>query len=410
VFGVLVFLALVAVVLFLLWKLKPGKLSSTEASASFGSRGAWAVSVLVAAAIAAGLYYFVPPPHEPQVNGGPTPPGPQPRPGPQPQPQPRIDADVQACRDALALVAAQPGDTPEERENKELEARWIRYLADIQSGGDHANWSDRPCELYVRNHRRPAAEAVSRGLVTIQAYGNNLQTVTVRVTLTSPAGASIVVPVGTLFASASAGKQNMMAATSLRFIFAPVPAGDSRASLPERLNPIGTAHAVYRTAQRPRTMERQVPAYCINRWRDIPGSDSRLAVSFPDASERLPRLVSCLETQPGGHRAKQLAVWMISDGLIDLTRSQLEERLYAEGAKNAPQTGAELAELLKQIDPSVSEELLRQTRSLPRAEVARVLATRLREDAQKDLARYAATEPLLRGCGYDVSGSAFFRK
>jgi hypothetical protein len=384
-----------------------------------------AIPAALGAAVIGGLY-FVFQPTEPGRDA----PGPVAEPSPElPQANQAPVVDVDACRDALALLEPEPHDTPQQREAKDLERRWVQYLEEIQSQADHANWSGQPCELYARNHRRSAREAVALGLATIEAQGNGLKSVTLRVTLNGATGTSIIVPVGTQFTSGSAGTQNMMAAASIRFSFAPVPAGDTRAAagpleslrfMLDRPSLIGAARAgeryglrqaMYRPPSGPRTYVGEVPAYCINRWRNVPGADAAFSVSYPDEASPLPRLLSCLEKQPAEHGVKQLAVWMISDDLVNLTPAQLEERIFEEVKGKARHlTGAELAEIAKQRNASISEDLLRQMRSLSSAEVEQVQSILLRRLAQEDARAYAEAGPLLQACGYDTADSAFFRE
>jgi hypothetical protein len=389
-----------------------------ERTSAGGSGAAWAWSVAFAAVVAVGLYVWVSGP--PQPSPSPSPPQPQPQPTPTPTPQ---LAEVDACRDAMVFTEPDARDSSEQREQKELEGRWIQYLASIQSQGDHANWEGKPCDEYLQSHRRTAAQAMQTGFASIQAYGNNLQTVTVRVTVSTPGSAYIIVPVGTVFASSSAGTQNMMAAGSFHFSFAPVPASDSRSSLLERLSPVRQAHAMYRPSANPRWIEGEVKAYCINRWREVPASDTRLTVTFPDPSDRLPRLVACLEDQSAAeHGLRQFAVWMVSDNLLDMTPQQLEERIYQEIAAKLPAraqrlSGADLAAFLKRVNPSVGEDVLAAFRNLSGEELAKARDAWLRgrqaearKAAEENLPVYARTETLLRACGIDVTNSAFFRK
>jgi len=203
-----------------------------------------------------------------------------------------------------------------------------------------------------------------------------------------------------------------------------VPASDTRSSLLERLNPVRTAHAMYRQpSQAPRWIEGTIKAYCINRWRDVPSPDTRFTVTFPDSSDRLPKLVACLEEhKDSDHRLRQLAVWMLSDNLLDMTPQQFEQRVYDEifrklSAKVQQMSAADLAAFVKEANPSVSEEILRAIRNLSGAELAREREGLLdearqeaRKDAQADVSSYARTETLLRSCGIDVTNSAFFRR
>lgn len=427
--GALLWLGVLALVVIGLWLLRkwtaedpaastaakkatPPPPPANDPESAYGSRAAWAVCLLVVASVVAALWYAGPSPRPPQPGPGPTP-----APTPVPTPPPVEARAIEACRNAMAMVEPLPNDTPEERDNRRLEVRWIQYLADIQARGDHANWSGEPCDLYVENHRRSSGAGVHSGLISMEVYGKNLQTVTVRVTLSGAsagagAGTYIVVPTGTLFASSSGGTQNMMAAENYLFSFAPVPAGDTTSWL-ERVNPIGTAYASFRPSQGSRTLVGELPAYCINRWRDIPGSDTQLTVSYPGASEPLPRLISCLEKQQGEHNLKQRAVWMVSDNLLALTPGELEDRLYDELTKKSTGelTGTQFADILRETNPSISEDMLRQARSLPRQELARYRGILLRKVVQQeDLPGYKATEQLLQSCGIDVVGSVFFRK
>ena len=430
--GVLAWLLLVALAGIILFKIKqrmgqraptpapaPSKPSPPPAVARASGawrRGLWPRGALVAAVIVAAVGMAVYWGRKPPL------PGPAPRveipaqPAPVPLP---AATEIAACRDALARVAPEADDNDEQRAGKALETRWIQYLADIQARGDHANWAGAPCDLYAQSHTQRARDAVLSGRAIVQAYGNDLRSVTVRVTVSTPGSTSIIVPAGTLFASPSGATQNMMAAGSFHFTFAPVPAEDDRAAGPaaralawlRRANPIGAAYASYRRVDKPRSLEGEVAAYCINRWRDIPSEQTQFQVSYPADSDRLAQLVSCLEEQPEDHHAKQLAVWMVSDNLLELTPQQLEDRIYDEISHKARElTGAQLAEMLKKIDPSTSEDVLREASRLSREELAQVRSVILRRQAQANIPRYAETEPLLRRCGFDVASSAFFRR
>ena len=282
----------------------------------------------------------------------------------------------------------------------------------------------------MQNHRWSASDAARTGFATFQAQGNNLRTVTVHVTITTPAGASIIVPAGTRFESSAAGTQSMISAVSLRFAFAPAPQDDGRLSsfqpgrrileFLERGNPVGAAYAAGREPVRtamfspssgPRTFSGTVPAFCINRWREVPGAQSQLAVTFPGEQDPLYKLASCLEASPAKHRLKQSAVWMISDNLIDLSVEQLEGRIFEEIKSKAQRaTGAELADFLKEMNPAVDEDSLRQIRNLPRDQVDQLSSMIQRKIAQEEARQYAEAGPLLQECGYDVSNSPFFRK
>ena len=169
-------------------------------------KAVFAVVIVAVIAAGAGLFYAGGKPPEPVPT--PVPPILQPQPE-LPRPDPRIAQEAsQRCRDATQLVLEERGGTQEERESRELDARWVEYLQAIQEEDDHANWPGDPCDLYVRNHTRTAREAFAPTFARIEARGKDLEFVNVKVTLTSDAGTTILVPAGTHFVSASSGTQD----------------------------------------------------------------------------------------------------------------------------------------------------------------------------------------------------------
>lgn len=138
-----------------------------------------------------------------------------------------------------------------------------------------------------RQGRMTLTEAVDAGVATVVATGQDLTTVRLRVTATEPV--QLTIPVGTLLTSGDAGTQNMMTAVE------------------EEL-------ALEGTPETPATREIVIAAYCINFHRDIPSDSSSFSVTEASGeAQPLKALADCLEGRETNHRARQLAMWAISD-------------------------------------------------------------------------------------------------
>jgi hypothetical protein len=337
--------------------------------------------------------------------------------------------DAQTClHEALQRIGQMEQEEPEQHDNLELEKSWLEYLQRIQAEGSYQNWSDRPCDLYLRNHPNQIDQAVAQGFATVTAQGNGLKTVQVSVTSTANTPV-LYLPVGTLFTSSSSGTQSMIAAQSARFVFHPVKTDDdtSQNSGP---SPRGRprlrvallrrgADSEFRNAalnvnmsenSSEQTMTQEVSSYCINRWLDVPESNVQFTVSQPEESSPLRKLVSCLADNPADHKAKQAAVWMLSDGLMDLTPPELADKFFAYDDEHYPRTLAEFMENLKGKNTDISEEDLQNLGSITPEQFDELRTKLLREQAEKEVQGYLAiTRPLLEGCGIDLSGKAFFQ-
>lgn len=340
--------------------------------------------------------------------------------------------EAQGCLDeGLRRLHQQAAEQPEQRENIELEENWLEYLQRIQAEGDFPNWSGGPCDLYLQTHAETVARAVDMGFATMEVRGDGLQKVTITVTSTPGhpiVNQSLLVPVGTLFTSSSAGTQSMIAASSIRFQFYPAAINstdNSSSSRNERemdFTKIRPQPAVFHPDARPalrnaalhlnvaQSVAQNVPSYCINRWREVPDTEAHFSVAELEESNPLRKLVACLDQNPAEHGMKQLAVWMLSDHLLDLTPQELADKFFAESDAHAVQTPAEFAESLKKNRPDISENDLEEIRSMPPEQFQQARVQLLRAQAEKEVKSYLEiTRPLLEGCGVEVSGSAFFR-
>jgi hypothetical protein len=234
-----------------------------------------------------------------------------------------------------------------------------------------------------------AGRAVEKAVASIEARGVDLENMTV--TVTSKANTTIIVPVGTRFSSSASGTQNMISAGTIRFVFTSASPGS------------------------PQTLTQQIPVYCVNRFLDVPTSASQFTVSYSEETDPVRKLVECLETKSASHRARQLAVWMISDQLLELSPEQLANKFVneVEVKWRAHATGPELAEILRESAPDTPAEVLDSITNMSADQVELVLESlkpKFRADAEAEVKRYAEqTGPLLRDCGYDLSSAAFFK-
>lgn len=182
-------------------------------------------------------------------------------------------------------------------------------------------------------------DAQAKGLVDVTATGIDLNEM--RVVVTAWAPVELTLPVGLLFISGDAATQNMMLAKTV----------------PVALNG---------SADNPESREIIVPVYCINRFRDTPSTASSFTLSAGGAETATLRgLAACLEGKAADEKARQMAVWVVSDDLQHLTAQQFAERLVeihrGEAARLGPvglskkwlQRGmnAELAQMVAALPP-----------------------------------------------------------
>lgn len=333
-----------------------------------------------------------------------------------PQPQERATEAAACGESAIQLLSAGAVETPDSA----LEKRWVRYLTTIQAQGDVANWSDMPCKLYVQNHVHDAGEAAAINLASIQVSGQDLNFVTLTVTPAIEGGGTIVLPAGTLFTAGSTATQNMILAdTAAISWFAPS-------------NPI--------RGDSPQAIVRNLSSYCINRWREVPGADASFQVTYSAQNDPLGKLAKCLERDAhSDHRAKQVAIWLVSDNLLEMTEAELAERLRKEIRDHNSWSLRFFQEAIRPDYPDASDEELtrliqeafRSQPNLTPVGVLEVVSHLPEEEAKERLDKFSDTDierwiaedaeggvqefvkdggPLLQGCGYDISSYALFGK
>lgn len=240
----------------------------------------------------------------------------------------------------------------------------------------------------------PLEEAVSKGLVTAEASGGGgtdyfvLRVGSVQQRMF---GLRIVVPSGLSFSSAAPGTQSMAVA---RTTMIDVPAG------------AGT-HA-----------EVRLPAYCLNRFLEAPKLESLLKLdegggSAPEERNPVRKLIGCMETAGTEHKVGQMAVWVVSEGLLQkpaaevlaLFRARIEKSMVAEVERKLDSPEA-FAALRKQL-PDIPAAKIQERIDRNKAEIARMEVQILIE---QEIGKYRAQARYpLEKCGYDVASAPFFR-
>jgi len=245
--------------------------------------------------------------------------------------------------------------------------------------------------------RMTLAEAKRRAAVVAEVApsgGGSGAEVRVDVVLRDASATEIVIPAGTLWRSRSAGTQTLAVARTLRFAFR---GGED----------VQRASAV-------------MQVYCTQRFLAPPDASSRFDLLLDDdpggGGETNPvrRLASCLDDKHAGapREQRQMAVWMVSDGLLALTPAEVSHKL-AERLRPAAEERARATlrlharDTLRARAPGVTDdEIDAAVREFEQKRLPRVIDETIDAEVAKD---WAATRPLLADCGVDVAGAAFFR-
>ena len=210
------------------------------------------------------------------------------------------------------------------------------------------------------------------------------------------------IPAGTLFTSNDMNMQNMMSARDVLVIF-----------------PGGSINQVQNIT---------IESYCINYFLDPPTLDPALPSSYRSdlkdvrystivSGDAIWELNQCLEKKSDSHSVRQMAIWMVSDGLMDMSREEVANKLaehYSENVHKAleglrhdlPIEGVESLsdeELIKTIEELIPPDSLKaygiNTDVLHPGNIAR---TKVDEFFQK-------AGPLLRDCGINTDTKRFFQ-
>jgi len=224
--------------------------------------------------------------------------------------------------------------------------------------------------------------------------GGGVSRVTIRITRAAGAsgGLSLIIPAGTVIANGQSEGQRLMTAKTVVV------------ALPD-----GTSEA-----------DQDVEVYCIDEFAETPTPQSVLSVQVPaddeasDETEPLHKLATCLDDKDMPHADKQLAVWLVSSGLLQKSPSDaleaitdsFEQRMIAEKRATLDRDGRQF---LKERHPSFSD-----------ADIAALLEGELNSEAAKihEQAAQGASEQLTRfrangrapleACGYEPSDMLIF--
>src|SRR5947209_1752504 len=226
------------------------------------------------------------------------------------------------------------------------------------------------------------ADAQDSGAVSVRVTGVDVEKMHVEVSSTRPG--TIVIPVGTVFASGSADTQTMISAATVRVVFA------------------GTG-----TYALPQIQSIDLEVYCINRFLDAPTAQSSFVVTRGGRElDPVRRLAACLEGKSDDHYARQLAIWMTSDHFIEMTDDQVREKLLNH-AVDLMTSDQGIKELSRAI-PNLSEDQLREIRDTP--EFRKVVVDAAAKEIEKEVDAYKTkARGLLEQCNFDLSTSKFFQ-
>jgi len=229
----------------------------------------------------------------------------------------------------------------------------------------------------------PIDQAAKKGDVEVEVRGEgSVDSVTATIIRVTGAG-SVTIPVGTVFRGGP-GTQSMMVARSVTVTF------------PEGAN----------------TQTIKLETYCINRFLDLPGTESILVIDDdqPAPAHPLRKLASCLEGKSLSKHERQIAIWVVSDNLWDLSEAALIDRLKSEFVKKIDSLGTDgLVDLVtRTLSPDDAQELRALIRSQGVGEIRAALTDVAEEMAAKDAKQYIKAAPTLRECGLDVEGKRLF--
>jgi hypothetical protein len=240
----------------------------------------------------------------------------------------------------------------------------------------------------------PLDQALTQGLVRVEATGaGGTSSVMLNVSAASNRviGLRIAVPSGARFSGT--GKHQAMAVSHTTVIDVPAAAG---------------------------TMVRtEIPAYCLNRFLPPPSLEASLKLeegsgSEPEEREPIQKLIKCLEKGSADRKVGQMAVWVVTEGLLDKSRSQVLELFRARAEKElvaeveTKLASAENFQALKTQFPDIPEERIRERIAQTKRDVAQAEVAKVIEREIDDYVR-SAYHPL-RDCGYDTSTARFFQR
>lgn len=223
-------------------------------------------------------------------------------------------------------------------------------------------------------------------------------------------GYAVTIPTGTVLLSGSKGTQDLITAQRVVAILPPSPAQDE--SSPSPITDLPRASV-------------EIEVYCLDRFLAFPqpGSPYHVAQSdgevFSERSEVVMDEVERLDAYLAKRRdipyhIRQMAVWMISEKFLQLTRQQAIDRFRER-------LGSHLGHEIREVLESRGEDTLKS--ALPSntnpALIHKILERYKRKgpdyviamEARRELQEYwGHVKPLLAACGFDVQHARFNRR
>ena len=209
-------------------------------------------------------------------------------------------------------------------------------------------------------------------------------------------GMTVTIPIGTTFVG-SPGECDLMSAETVQIHFPGVRKGEPGIS-----------------------EEVTVEVYCLDRWRPTPSSIQKISPpsSSDNSGSRERRsvlgLVECLNQHGGSHEARQIAVWMVSNNLINYSEEELVQTTLDHTQQEFIRMhGAQLAEMLRRDNPDLPDEILERASAKSEEELLQMyqaLRPGLQQKVRDQVAKYRTEAgPLVDACGYSSSSLPFFK-
>jgi hypothetical protein len=160
--------------------------------------------------------------------------------------------------------------------------------------------------------------------------------------------------------------------------------------------------------------------YCLDRWLPAPSSVQQIlspsssSNSGSEERRRVVGLVECLAQHNGSHGANQIAVWMVSNDLMNYSEDQLvQETLDHSQQEFIQMQGAQLADMLTRSFGDQPSEILQRAKAKSEEDLLQMyqaLRPTLEQKVRDQIVQWRTEAgPLLDACGYNSSSLPFFK-
>lgn len=266
-----------------------------------------------------------------------------------------------------------------------MRSAWLVCLVLAACGNDSA--PRKAAELSVE-------QALAREDTSLEAHADEPGSTAFMFVYRRPGTASVVVPAGTLLRARDPHVQLQMLAADVRFAV-------TGGSLPQIASD-------------------KAETYCVQRFYDLPAPRVPLTIHVDVVGggggfelNAVRRLVQCF-AEKHAHvpfEVRQLAVWMVSEEFLDLTREEVIDKFRQAKGSDIHRRATELLssqgrEILRERWPGLTEDELQAHLQRYRAKHLPAFVEKL---IQNEIDRdWEQARPLLDACGHDTSTSRFY--